>query len=237
MFELKQNRTLSITIGKRALSYVIRPITREEWFAYFDAVTVEQEQKGEEVVNTSEVTAARLELLAKVLVEVHGYDTPGGTPVIEIPGWQSKLPTAHRVAIVDMLFEVGRDEKAAWDAFSIGEERVTLKAFSTATDNRMVQERGLVHIFAVPSVEQHRTYSRDSSRSVITGGRQGRTRFLGAQRTLVALYDELIVRVEGYSVGGEQVFDRKDVIASSMDSYHKAQAMGMVFAPADVDAE
>ncbi len=238
MFELKQNRTLVITIGRRVFSYVVRPATREEWFAYFDSITVEQEQKGEETVNTSEITTARLALLAKVLVAVQGYDTPSCQPVMEIDGWKTKLPTAHRMAIADLLFDVGRDEKAESDIFAIGEERVTLKAYSTATaDTRLVQERGLVHIFAVPSPDQHRAYSRDSSRSIITGGRNGRTRFLGAQRTLVSLYDQLIQRVEGYSVEGEPLTDDKDRIVSSMDSYHKAQAMGSVFAPAALDAE
>ncbi len=52
---------------------------------------------------------------------------------------------------------------------------------------------GLIHTFQVPTVEQQRRYSRDSSRSRVTGGRKGTTRFLGAQRTLVELYDELIV--------------------------------------------
>ena len=50
------------------------------------------------------------------------------------------------------------------------------------------------------------------------------------------LYDQLIIRVKGYTVDGHEPEDL-DTIIRNMDTFHKAQAMGEVFAPAAAPIE
>ena len=229
--ELKQQRILVATIGRTVYRYTVRPIAKEEWLQYFDSVSYEQELVDKVLVNSNESTGARLELLGKVLLNVEGYETEH-KPITEIDGWYHLLPISHRSSFADLLFECGLDPDAAAPAM-LGAEKVTLRARWSADPQGkgIVEYRGLEHVFRVPSIEQSRRYSRDSSRSEISGGRKGKTRFLGAQRTLVDLYDELIVRVAGYTVDGRAPEDL-DTVIRNMDTFHKAQAMGSVFAPA-----
>ena len=163
-----------------------------------------------------------------------GYGTEDGRPVTEIENWRDILPISHREAAADLLFACAPDPKASSPVL-IGAESVTLQSSWTQDDagkGVLVAYSGLRHIFRVPSVEQSRRYSRDQSRSVITGGRKGTTQYPGAQRTLVQLYDELIKSVEGYTADGEPLNNCTDLIIRTMDTYHKTQAMGTVFAPA-----
>lgn len=244
--ELKQQRILSGVIAGTLYRYTVRRINAEDWLAYFDSVLYEQQLVDGAVVNTSDSTAARLELLRKVLLNVDGYGFVSedvetgheqGKPLTEITNWQDLLPVSHRIAFADLLFECGLDTSAAAPAM-LGAELVTLRCRWTgsADGKSLVEYKGLKHIFTTPSIEHLREYSRDSSRSRIVGGRKGKTQFLGAQRTLVKLYDQLIQRVEGYSVDGTPLDKDRDLIVATMDTFHKAQAMGHVFAPADADS-
>jgi hypothetical protein len=90
----------------------------------------------------------------------------------------------------------------------------------------------------MPTVEQQRRYSRDMSRSQVIGGsRAGKTRWLGAQATLVDLYDELILSVEGYVANGEPVCDDREMIIASMDTYHKVAAAEALFTPVSASVD
>jgi hypothetical protein len=123
----------------------------------------------------------------------------------------------------------------------LGSEYVTLRSMWTAADSSstspaLVNVHGLVHSFATPTIEQHRRFSRDSSRSIAIGGRTAKTRFVGAQSTLLALYDELIQSVSGYQYDGELLADNVDRIRTHMDALHKVTAMAAVFAPVATEA-
>jgi hypothetical protein len=55
---------------------------------------------------------------------------------------------------------------------------------------------------------------------------------MGPQPTLVELYDELIVSVEGYQVNGVELGADHDAIVAEMDAYHKVAAADVLFSPA-----
>ena len=58
-----------------------------------------------------------------------------------------------------------------------------------------------------------------------------------AARTLVRLYDKLILRVDGYAIRGESLADNRGEIVRSMDTFHKVIAARSLFAwtPAQVN--
>ena len=229
--ELLENRTLPITVNLRAYALVVRPITREEWLNYFKAVVIEETVEEGQITSTRVATPARIELLTNALVGANGYANDNELP----DGWQQKIPLSHRAGAADLLFEVGPGLDIFSGPVSIGSERSVLNAlWSLSEDGKgIVKHDGLVHTFKVPSADQQRRYSRDASRSVVSTGRRGTTRYLGAQSTLVDLYDELIVSVDGYTANGEPLNNRPDLIKQHMDAYHKAQAAGAIFQPVD----
>jgi len=48
-------------------------------------------------------------------------------------------------------------------------------------------------------------------------------------RPLLDLYNELVIRVEGYSVGGEPLTDDRAEITRNIDAFHKVMAVRPVF--------
>lgn len=229
--ELLDNRTLPIIVNLRAYALTVRPITREEWLKYFDAVVIEESIEDGQIVSTRVATPARIELLTTALVGAVGYANAESLP----DGWQQTVPLSHRSAAADLLFGVGQGGDWTGKPIALGSERVFLSALWTLSEDGkgIVRHADLVHTFKVPSAEQQRRYSRDASRSVVSAGRKGTTRYLGAQRTLVDLYDELVCDVEGYTAHGEPLNNRPDLIKQHMDTYHKAQAAGAIFQPVD----
>lgn len=92
---------------------------------------------------------------------------------------------------------------------------------------------GLKHVFETPSEEQHRRYLREASRSFVVGGsRAGKTIYRGAQALLAKLYDELVISVEGYSLGGAPV-SGPGTAKAQMDLLHKVMAAQELFQPQD----
>jgi len=117
----------------------------------------------------------------------------------------------------------------------LGFEVIRLDALWSNSEGGTDKVVGLKHAFGTPTVEQQRRYNRDMSRSQVVGGsRTGKTRWLGAQPTLVELYDELITAVDGYSVNGQVLdFDNPDreAIIRNMDTFHKVVAAEALFTP------
>jgi hypothetical protein len=95
----------------------------------------------------------------------------------------------------------------------------------------MKQYRGLVHHFALPTAEHRRRVLKSKNRSFVAGGsRNGTTMVPSGHPVLVKLYDELIERVEGYSISGRELNGR-DEIAREMDAYHKSATVARLFQP------
>jgi hypothetical protein len=90
--------------------------------------------------------------------------------------------------------------------------------------------RGLVHKFLPPSLDHERRFNRAASEIIIVGGTKKPKNLLPARHPmLVELYDELIVGVDGYSLKGAAITEKKDVV-EAMDGYHKYVAARELFA-------
>ncbi len=233
LIDLAAPRIIPIPDRGHLYTLTLAPISKKQWLEYFAAFESTSETIDGKVQNSYESSSARLELLGKVLIDAQGYRTPGNKPLTELPEWKSLIPNAHRLAAGSMLTEVERSTANSQEPLMLGFETVSLDAtWGWNGTNAMVRSIGLLHVFGSPTVEQQRRYSRDMSRSQIIGGsRTGKTRWLGAQATLVALYDELITAVAGYA-GLDVDNPDREAIVRSMDTYHKVAAAEALFSPA-----
>lgn len=212
--DLAKPRVIAIRHGQQIFEYTVPLISHDLWLKYFDGIVSTAEREGKEVVQHIDASSAGLELVEKLL--------PANP--------ETRVPMAHKLAIVNVLTSAYVPDG---DMRGFGE--IPLVAIWSASENKtMRRHKDLVHVFEEPTAEQNRRYRRDDSRSQIVGGsRKGMTVYRGAQRTLAALYDELIVSVEGYTVNGEPLTGRENV-ARSMDTYHKVASVMRVFAAGEV---
>ncbi len=232
--DLTQGRVLALHVGKRQYTLTLKPIAQKAWLKYFAGIVNSQELVDGDVKNEFDSASARLELLESHLVDATGY-TRAGESITAVEGWQGKLPMSHRRAAADMLVscEVVQPQDDDETFPMLGAEIVELKAMWTAVDGSMQLLTGLRHTFSSPTAEHQKRYSRASSRSVITGGRNGKTVWLGSQDELIKIYDELAQSVEGYAIRDEPHVDLGKWI-DMMDAYHKVVAVGALFTPIEV---
>jgi len=238
MLDLAASRVLAIQDRKRVYRLTVNRITKKAWLRYFEGIVSTSDNQGGKEIHSFDSSSARLELLESALVSASGYAGAEGAPPVLIAGWQALLPLSHRLAAADQLVNVTRSEPPAEDEgpISLGVDTVYLDAvWSAAEDGTMTKHLNLAHQFKSPTVEQQRRYSRASTRSMVLGGsRKGKTQWLGAQPTLVELYDELICGVSGYEINGEVVFELDQIVAE-MDTYHKVAAAGILFSSAEAN--
>jgi hypothetical protein len=109
-----------------------------------------------------------------------------------------------------------------------GEVRVELECSSSGAAYPR-----LAHVFRPPTVEAERAYRRLLAETLIVrGGRPEasgpRTLLPARLPALVRLYDELILRVEGYSIHFQAPVSREQVI-EHMDAWHKRVAVQTLF--------
>ncbi len=215
--DLAQPRIIVIRQGAQTFKYTIPRISQDLWLEYFDGIVSTAERKGKHIVQHTDASSAGLELVEKV-----GCHEPNVT-----------MPLSHRLAVANVLTSAYVPDQAMQ-----GFGQVPLVAiWGAGEDGVMRRQKNLVHVFDEPTFEQNRRYRRDDSRAQVIGGsRKGETIYHGAQRTLAALYDELIVRVEGYTVNGVALEDR-NAIPMLMDTYHKVAAVARLFAPQEIEIE
>jgi hypothetical protein len=231
--DLKAPRIIAIEDRGKPYSLTVGRITKKQWLAYFEGVVSLSENVNGARVDSYESSAARLQLLESALIDASGYALPGDkTNIAQVEGWKALLPLSHRMGAANALFAVSPNEGTEDQAIALGQESIYLDAVWGAGENgKTLKFTGLRHNFKVPTGEQQRRFSRESSKSrVIGGSRSTKTQWLGAQATLAELYDELIVSADGYTVDGH-VPDR-DALVEYMDTYHKVAAADALFAPA-----
>lgn len=233
--ELTQPRVIVIDDRGKKYKLTVQPISAKQWLRYFDGIVSTSENQGGKRVDSFDSSAARLSLVESALIDAAGYTSD--VPVTSIPQWQAKLPLSHRLGVGNVLTDVSRSDATDDDPITLGRECASLDAAWSADDNGVMRKfHGLRHIFSTPTAEQQHRYSRDASRSVLIGGsRNAKTRWLGPQATLAALYDELVIEVEGYTVRG-QTPDRAAIL-EHMDTYHKVAAAAELFSPAAPDVK
>jgi hypothetical protein len=101
----------------------------------------------------------------------------------------------------------------------------------------MSRNRQLAHHFKKPSSKQRDEARRAylEVRRIAGFSHRGAPNVLTpsqtlAARTLVRLYGNLILRVEGYAVGGEPLTENRGEIVRTMDTFHKVIAARSLFA-------
>lgn len=225
-----------IVIEERGKQYrlTLARIGKKQWTHYFEGIVSTSENQAGKRVDSFDSSSARIDLVERSLQNAEGYATADGSPVTSAANWQSLLPLSHRLAAGNTIVNVDRAEASDDEPIVLGAEAVYLNAVWSADDKGVMQKyRGLCHRFKTPDADQQRRFSRDSSRSRIVGGsRKAKTLWMGPQATLVELYDELIVSVDGYQVNGVELGADRDVIVAEMDTYHKVAAADVLFSPA-----
>ncbi|MDR3797961.1 MAG: hypothetical protein P4K93_07400 [Terracidiphilus sp.] len=232
--ELATSRIVVIEDRGKQYRLTLARILKKQWMHYFDGVVSASENQFGKRVDSFDSTSARLALVEQSLVNAEGYATADGSPVTSAAGWQSLLPLSHRLAVGNAIVNVERAEPSDDEPIVLGVESVYLNALWSADDKGVMQKyRNLCHRFKTPNADQQRRFSRDSSRSRIIGGsRKAKTLWLGPQPTLVELYDELIVSVDGYQANGAELGADREAIVAEMDAYHKVAAADVLFSPA-----
>jgi hypothetical protein len=226
--ELAGERQIAIKDRSNLYRFTLAPITREMWLQYFDGIVSTSENRNREQLNTFDVNSSLLALVHDALTGAEGYKSPAEGKISDLAGWKELLPFSHRLAIgqilalVVPLADAGDDE-----AIALGFDSVQLSApWNCDVNGVMLLHQPLVHHFGTPSFEHERRYLRDQAKSKVIGGsRTGKTAYMGTQRALVEIYDELIQSVEGYTINGQPVEDP----AQWMDTYHKVVAAAQLF--------
>lgn len=216
-------RKIVVKQGTHTVTFLVPRVRCEEWFKYFDGIISTAERKGTEIVQHVDATASGLDLVNSLL-SGQGED----------PAY---APLAHRLAVANVLTSAYVLEQPVND-IPLPPETVRLCAVWSAGDNDVMRRyKNLLHTFEVPTAEQYRRYRNDDSRAQVIGGsRKGMTIYRGAQRTLAAIYDELIVSVSGYAFNGVAIEGREE-IARTMDTYHKVAAVLPLLSAAQVPEE
>ena len=219
MIDLAQNRTIVFRKGPPRLSVTVSPISKAAWLECLDAMT----SIGAHV----EAEEALMGLLEEVAIKVDGYpDTADDS------NWISKIPWRHRTAYANALGSALLPEGSGPTVNrSVGETSIRLHSIWSARENGgLLSHKDLVHVFKAPSIQQLLNFRRGfSCPRVVKGGRRENGRGMIVQDPLAgrmcsALYDEFIVRVEGYAIDGEPLGDNRTAIVNGMDTYHKVIA-------------
>lgn len=232
--ELTAPRVIEIDSRGKKFVLTLARISKKQWLRYFEGIVNSSENQGGKRVDRFDSSGARVALVEEVLVDAKGYKTPDSVAITSISGWQQQIPLSHRLAAGESLVSVERADPPEDDELVLGFENVFLNAVWGADEAGVMRKyHNLCHRFKTPTAEQQKRFSRESSRSRVVGGsRKGVTQWMGAQATLIDLYDELVLSVDGYTVDGEPLGDDRTGIVVEMDAYHKVAAADALFAPA-----
>ncbi len=208
----------------------------EDWAAFYGAITISLQRDGADQVKSADYESASRLLAERVLIDAHGYTVHGDKALTDYANWPALVPLEHRLKVGDVLASVQLDARDDEGVIYPEGEAVFVSCLWNPLPERdfhMRKVSGLKHVLQTPSEQQYRRYARESSRSRILGGsRAGTTLFPGAQMVLAALYDELVVSVEGYVFKGQPLAGREQIIAH-MDTHHKVVAAQQMFIGVD----
>jgi hypothetical protein len=224
-------RTVKLRSGEKRYVHVFNPPTAEDWLEFERRARATQIFRGDEVETVTRLREAALALWEKRINRVDGY-TPSAA------GDFAGIPSEHRIQAVLGL-----------DRVELNTEDTEAATEDTETKVVVLQARwngeffpALVHRFKRPLVEHELRFSEAAARSTIVLPRGPRlrngkpdkdaaieSRRLPSLPTLIALYDEMIVGVEGYADGNSKLEIRNSVIAK-MDAPHKSAAVRALFA-------
>lgn len=230
--DLATARKLVVHEAGLRYSVTIPPIPESVWLgSFFDAVSATVKCGRGEAEKQVDVSSALIGLVEKVAIACEGYAHLDG--VID---WQSKIPLTHRKTYGRVLTEVRALENADPPA-SDGTRAIEIEAiWSGGTSGEMFCYRNLIHHFKTPTPKQRERFRQAffETRRINGFTRRGAPIFLApvqpmTAHTLAALYDELIVSVDGYAVCGQPLGTNRLKIIHYMDTFHKVTAARPLF--------
>ncbi len=227
-----QPRTIVLHDRSKTFTFRCRRVRKEDYLAYFAAFRITSEQTSEGRETTADYQTASVVLAERVIQSVDGYKLSNGGRIEDLPEWTSRIPLAHRMQVGITLCQASATPPADDEyVISPAGDEVSIEAVWPGDDGRMLRFTGLKHIFRPPTPAQHKRYRDASTRSMVIGGsRTGKTIHFGGHFALVELYDELILSVDGYGVGGSPLTSREQ-IQDEMDAFHKFIAAKEIFDP------
>lgn len=216
--------TASMKLQGRELLHRFDPIRFEDW-AEFERMNYVVSESDDKEVTAEDFTVEAVEWLwGKAIRAIEGYGEQLPTD------WRERLPIQHKEAAIGLLAQVAVDEDAEPHFF--GADRVVVLE---AARNGVVH-KGLRHCFLHPKTSDvkaaRRALLRESAVRVggvrgSGGSRKSQSVVRSSLERIAAVYDELIVRVEGYESGDgplDLVGDASKV-ARLMDPLHKKTAL------------
>lgn len=226
LLPLDQPRVIAIRDGKFVYRFTFNRITDGDWRRYFDGIYFASRNEGKSQVTTLDMETPGVEMVEAKLAKVEGYTRVLSTA----DDFKRVLPRhSNQVAWLLRMVTPSRDESdKPFDPEAI-EARIDALWSQTEPGETVTLFKGLAHRFAVPSVEHKRRFYRAGAASKVVGGsRNGTTVYAGRHGVLIDLYDQLILGVDGYSVGG-RALQSPDEIKREMDTYHKTIAVQQLF--------
>lgn len=219
-------RFVALKVGKRRLIHRFRPPTVEDWLEYERGLRPTVVLADDEIETRVSQREASDELWRKRIAAVEGY----GFGEVESQKLKvENVPLEHRVLAVSGLDRV----QPAADQDVLGDSETVAVKLEAWWNGELY--RRLVHRFTRPLVEHELRFQEAAERRTLARAKIGgqkkpgqgilTTRALPQLPTLIALYDELIVAVEGYAFG--QVESQK--LKVEMDVPHKAAAVRELF--------
>lgn len=234
LIDLAQNRKLTIhSFGSRR-SLIVAPITERTWLEHFFDKIFATVRCGAQAEISHDLYTPAINLLQEVAIGFEGYPQ-----LAAAADWLSKIPLTDKLGYGDALLRVF-EIKDPLDAFTPAPGRthaVRIEAvWGAMSSGAMCRHTHLVHHFETPSKQQRERCRRAHMQTRRTAGftRRGPVVFLAPEQPLTAhalaeLYDELIVRVDGYAVNGELLSQDREKITAHMDAFHKVRAAGWLF--------
>jgi hypothetical protein len=229
LLPLDAPRVAAFTDNKRPYILRFRRLQQADWERFLGGVAIESRREGAETVNVIDVSSTAVDLVERTIESAKGY-AEGFT---DDPNWKKMIPLGHQKIAAEILQDViGRMDDGPLDPRRV---RVLVDATWTgdAEKGEMKRFAGLVHVFGPPTGEHKRKFTRAASESRVVGGpTHGTTLHVPRRRILLDFYDQLILAVEGYSMGGVEISD-VEVAKREMDGAHKVAAIAQLFADPD----
>jgi hypothetical protein len=219
--------------------HIFRRLTAADWENCFSHLVAEIRQEKKGVTRTVDMDYASLVLYARAIQRVEGYSTSSGVEPEKLPDFPECIPQHHRLEAMKIVMDVSFSGDADDSVIQAEGASVMIDAkWNEAETGDMKQYFRLVHHFAYPAARHNSRLLRAKSQARIVGGsREGTTIIPSGHATLVSLYDDLIRRVEGYSISGREL-NSKEEIVREMDAFHKASVVAQLFkTSAGLDAE
>jgi hypothetical protein len=216
--------------------HIFRRITAADWKAFFTNVGLKVADAGRDTSQMVGTEAAALALYSDAILRADGYEMADGRKPEEQPSWPRCIPLAARVTAVELLRKI--TGAAVEKAVASGAKAMSVRIdalWNEGEHGAMKQYIGLVHHFRSPTAEHRKRFINlgNAGFAMTKGTRRQGVVLPSSNADLVSLYDELIERVEGYSIFGREL-DGRDEIGLEMDTCHKAASVTKIF-PASVD--